>query len=122
MGISGVDLKEALKAPGAVAAVADQGLLAGKVEYLGQPVAAVCAETAQAAAYALGRIKYEFAAQEPLFDLDQALAEGAPALLDGGNVISRANDEKGDVETALSQAAQVVMARFQTAPQIPGRD
>ncbi len=114
--ISGIDFKEALKAPGVVAAVADQGLLGVEIDYLGQPVAAICAETAQAAVIALGRIKYEFAAQEPLFELELAMADGAPSLLDGGNVVSRANDEKGDVENALSQASQVVMARFQTAP------
>lgn len=111
-----VDLKEALKAPGTVAALGNEGLLNGQVEYLGQPVAAICAETADAAAYAMGKIKYEFASQEAVFDIDKALADDAASLRKGGNVVAQGVDEKGDVENALAQAEQVVMARFQTAP------
>lgn len=114
--VANIDLKEALKAPGVAGAVAGQGLLSTDIAYTGQPFAAVCAEAPAAAVYAASKIKYDMAATEPVFDLEQAMADEATALVAGGNTVSTSVNETGDVEAALAQDGQLIVARFQTAP------
>src|SRR5512134_259669 len=52
----------------------------GKVRYVGQPVAAVAASTPEAADAALAAIEVVYEPLPPVFDLDAALAPGAPLI------------------------------------------
>ncbi len=89
-----VDLSEAQKVSGVKVAVSgkdfpftfgvmikDQPFLAlDKVRYIGEPVAAVAAETELAAQEAVEKIRVRYEALPAVFDPREALAEGAPLL------------------------------------------
>lgn len=51
-----------------------------KVRFVGDRVAAVCAETLQACEDALGKIRVEYENMEPVFDPLEAMKEGAPVI------------------------------------------
>jgi CO/xanthine dehydrogenase Mo-binding subunit len=101
----------------------DQPLLAmDKVRFIGDPVAAVVAETDDAALEALEQIDVEYAELPGVFDAAEALADGAPIVHDeppqagttfadvilnttaGSNVCNHFKLRKGDVETGFAQA------------------
>jgi CO/xanthine dehydrogenase Mo-binding subunit len=95
----------------------DRPVLAdGEVEYFGEPVAAVAAETEDAAVEAVGRIRVEYEELPGVYSLEDALAEGAPLVRDpglrGGDPLAHTNVLRehrfgwGDVESA--EAALVV--------------
>jgi CO/xanthine dehydrogenase Mo-binding subunit len=91
----------------------------GRVIYHGEPVVAVVAETLDQAEAAAREVEVEFEQTPGVFDLDQALAPGAPLVREPGlrptsdalrdtNVLETALYEWGDVEAAAGQAAVVV--------------
>jgi xanthine dehydrogenase YagR molybdenum-binding subunit len=86
-------------------------LLSETCRFEGEPIAAVAAETPQQAADALRAIEIEYYVLPPVADERDALADGAPAVHDGGN---RAGDpdryQRGDVEAGFA-AAEVVLER-----------
>ena len=86
-------------------------LLSETCRFEGEPIAAVAAETPQQAADALHAIEVEYQVLPAVADERDALADGAPAVHDGGN---RAGDpgryERGDVEAGFT-AAEVVLER-----------
>ncbi len=53
-----------------------------KVRYVGDRVAAVCAETEEQAMAAINAIKVKYEKIEPVFTVDEAMAEGAPIIHD----------------------------------------
>jgi len=145
--IRSLDATEALRQPGVIAvltgsdlgsidpyyghAVKDHPLLAiGKVRFLGEPVAAVIAETERAAYEALEFVHVDYEELPTVLDVDQALAEDAPLVHEqayaGGsfrgfedakgqkasNVCQNIHFEWGDVAAAFDQAAHVVEGEY----------
>ena len=97
----------------------DFRLLSEVVRYVGQPVAAVAAETDAAARQAVAALEVEYHPLPAVVDVEQAVAEGAPLLhADApGNRAARAEVVAGDVDGALAVAAAVVEGRFTTSKQ-----
>lgn len=99
----------------------------GKVRYAGQPVAAVAATTPEAAEAALAAIDVVYEPLPAVFDVEAALAPGAPLVHEAwrdyvalpilhrdGNVANRARIVVGDVERGFAEADRVFEHRFRT--------
>ncbi len=131
--ILGIRADKALQVPG-VAAVAtsddtpkvpwgvvknDQQILAvDKVRHIGEEVAAVAAETEEAALEAVERIEVEYEVLPPVFELEEALAPGAPEVHEGtGNVSRELRIRHGDVEKGFSESAAVHEETYTTPHQ-----
>jgi CO/xanthine dehydrogenase Mo-binding subunit len=87
----------------------DRPVLAdGEVQYFGEPVAAVAAETEDAAVEALARIHVEYEELSGVYSLEDALAPDAPLVQEelGGNVLREHRFGWGDVD-ALDPAVVV---------------
>jgi carbon-monoxide dehydrogenase large subunit len=88
-------------------------LAEGKVLYVGQPVAAVVAETRAAAQDAAELVDVEYEILDAVVDPREAVKPGAPQLLDTGNVA--AETAYGDPEKAkaeFAKAARTVEIEF----------
>ncbi len=98
-----------------------------KVRYVGQPVAAVAAATREAAEAALAAIDVAYEPLPAVFDVEAALAPGAPLIHEAwptytaipilhreGNVCNRARIVAGDVERGFVEADRVFEHRFRT--------
>ncbi|MET7331200.1 xanthine dehydrogenase family protein molybdopterin-binding subunit [Nonomuraea sp. NPDC005650] len=116
--------------------IRDQPVVAiDKVRYVGEPVAVVAASTEEAAREAAALIKVEYEDLDPVYDVDEALADPAPLLHDrdarpagsfvtvipvrshGGNVCNRFALRHGDVERGLAEADHVFEDVF-TSPAV----
>ena len=80
----------------------------------GEPVAAVYAETEEAATAAAARVKVDYRPLPGLFTPQQALEPGAPVLKGPDNVFHRTLVEKGDVEAGFDQAEIVIEDDYRT--------
>lgn len=138
-----VDPAPALAIPGVVAAVTgaelpshlyygvdlfDQQVLArDKVRYFGEPVALVAAETPELAELAAKRVRVVYEDLPPVYDIDAALAPGAPLVherlleysadwdaIREGNVCSASFIKRGDAERALASCDRVFTHTFET--------
>ncbi len=124
-----IDTSRALKIPGVTAVfthadipgsnsygiiVKDQPVLTNKVRFKGDAIALVAAEEESIAVKALDAIAVEIEELPPLFDIQAAMAAGAPAIHDNGNVLTVTKIKRGNVEAALDQAAAVVSRRYTT--------
>jgi carbon-monoxide dehydrogenase large subunit len=96
-------------------------LASDKVRYVGEPVAAVVADSRYVAEDALELIDVDYDVLPAVTDVEAALAPGAPVINDawGDNVAIRhivpgvnAKGEPGDIEGAFAAAHTVVRARF----------
>ena len=134
--ITGLDVAPARRTPGVVAALTradvpgtnrqgivrkDQPVLCGeRVRHCGDPVALVVAESREALAEGLSRIRLSLEPLPGVFDPLQALSPDAPLVHPGreeGNLLARGLMEKGDAPAALAQCAVVVGGRFHTPMQ-----
>ena len=131
--VTRIDTSRALAAPGVVAVVTaadvpgkrNQGLLhddwnqlvaeGETVRYVGDVLAAVAAETRRQARAAAALIEVEYEVLEPVTDPFAAMADGAPSIHEGGNVISVSQSKRGDVGSAIAGAAHVASDTFTTA-------
>lgn len=66
--------------------IPDQPVLAEKIRYKGEPIAAVAAEDEDAALEALGKIKVEIDEEEGVLDPLEAMKPGAPKVRPEGNL------------------------------------
>ena len=82
--------------------------------YIGDVLAAVAAESRAAAREAAALVEVEYDVLEPVTDPFEAMAEGAPRLHPGGNVLSVSHVRRGDVDRALAGSAHLVRERFRT--------
>lgn len=82
--------------------------------YVGDVIAAVAATSRRIARAAAALIEIEAEVLSPVSDPFDALADGAPAIHEGGNLLSRTVLRHGDVETALAASAHVVTETFRT--------
>jgi CO/xanthine dehydrogenase Mo-binding subunit len=149
-----VDIRDALALPGVIAIFTsldvpvneyglqypDQPVLCGPggdkegtdvVRFVGDQVAAVVAETEQAAEHALGKIVVTYVDLPIITDPRTALKPGAPhlhppypgtkvhpELVFEGNLVSRHRIRRGDVESAFAQADVIVESEYE----IPGQE
>jgi CO/xanthine dehydrogenase Mo-binding subunit len=112
-------------------ALKDQTLFAsGDIRYIGEPLAAVAADTEAQAAAALAAVELTLELLEPVVDLERALGKGArqihpdwagyetvmPAVR-GGNLAWQARLDRGDVAGAFRQAHLVVQDEFRAPRQ-----
>ena len=96
-----------------------------KILYVGHPVAAVAASSAQIAEAALELIEVEYEVLPHVIDVDEAMAPGAPILhdwiktdgFDGPTNVSAVFTVKaGDVDKGFADADLVVERTFKSAP------
>lgn len=87
-----------------------------RVRFFGEEVAAVAAETPEAAAAALRAIAVDYEVLPAVFAPEAALAPGAPVLHDRpglpANVAQRSTADWGGIAAAFAEAAHVVEGRF----------
>lgn len=123
----------AADAPGlsGMLALKDQSLFAWDViRYVGEPLAAVAADTAEQAEHALAAIAVSLEPLEPVLDLDQSLTKGTrlvhpdwesyEAIAPGpreGNLAWESRVDRGDVDAAFDTAHLVVEDEFRTQRQ-----
>lgn len=91
-----------------------------RVLAVGDPVAAVAAETPALARAALAAIDVAWRELPVLTDAAAALAPGAPSLHPGGNILHRTAYRRGDVEAGFAAAAYLVADTYETPRQMPG--
>ncbi|MDA4129275.1 MAG: xanthine dehydrogenase family protein molybdopterin-binding subunit [Thaumarchaeota archaeon] len=103
--------------------VKDYCLAVDKVHFVGEPVAAVVAETRSAAEDALELIEVEYEPFEHILDARQALEPSSPLVHDqvGSNLVFHGTWDYGDIEGAIKKADRVVRAtlhfhRFSSTP------
>lgn len=124
-----VDTSRAAAAPGVAAVITaddvpnnrmgsivqDQPVLAhDRVRYLGDPVAAVAADTAECAFQALRLIQVDYEELPAVFDPMEAMQPGAPLVHEKSNVLARQGLRCGDVERGFAASHLVVEETFQT--------
>jgi carbon-monoxide dehydrogenase large subunit len=108
--------------------VAQHPILArDRVRYVGQPIAAVAAQTAHAADDALAAISVVYEKVPAVADQETAIGEGAPLLHEAvpGNIAFRFRRAGGDAALAFAEADIVIRRRFTnnrvTAATLEGR-
>ncbi len=82
--------------------------------YVGDVLAIVLAETRHAAREAAAMVEVGYEVLEPVTDPFAALESDAPALHEGGNLLSTSVIERGDVDARLEGAAHVLTETFRT--------
>ncbi|KXB02346.1 hypothetical protein AKJ44_00720 [candidate division MSBL1 archaeon SCGC-AAA261F17] len=108
--------------------IQDREILASeKVRYVGEPVAAVAADTEEIAEKAVELIEVEYEDLEPVFDSREALKEGSPRVHENlheynhapfifpvphSNVANHFKLRKGDVEKGFEEADVIVENNF----------
>ncbi|MBT3535621.1 MAG: molybdopterin-dependent oxidoreductase [Rhodospirillaceae bacterium] len=93
-------------------------LAADKVRYVGEAIVAIAAETEQIAREAVKTIKIEFEDLPPVFDVETAMADGAPVVHDYAkdNITYHVPIRKGDVEKGFADADLIVEQTYETQP------
>jgi CO/xanthine dehydrogenase Mo-binding subunit len=131
--IARIDLTEALRSDGVVAAmtaadipgfpyyqyvIPDMPVLAiDRVRYAGEAVAMVAAETEELAEAAIRKVIVEYEPLPGIFDPVEAMQEGAPQVQDGhDNIFDHCRIERGDVEQGFREAAVIVEGTYRTQP------
>jgi selenium-dependent xanthine dehydrogenase len=88
-----------------------------ETRYVGDAIALVAATTKAAAREAADRIRVEYEEREPVLSPQAAMAEGAPRLHPGGNLLATTVLKRGDVDRALAEAAHIVKQNYSTPRQ-----
>ena len=89
-----------------------------EARFVGEEVAAVCAESEETAAAAIRLIDVEYEVLPHVVDLEDAISEQAPRLDEKGNVSESGSHSRGDTERALRDADVVVDATYRTSTQL----
>ncbi|MBP6439797.1 MAG: molybdopterin-dependent oxidoreductase, partial [Thermomonas sp.] len=133
--ILGIDTRRALALPGVRAVLTgadfertfgvlpiskdEPALARERVRYVGEPVAAVAAETAEIAAQALALVAVEYAPTPPVLDARHALKPTDdplhPELKRADNLHKQVEQRFGDPEAAFAAAPIVIEKRFRYA-------
>jgi CO/xanthine dehydrogenase Mo-binding subunit len=141
--LRGIDLSEAEQVPGFVRALTHADvphnvytilgligvepeeefvLAVDRVRYKGEPIVAIVAETEAAAHDAVARVRLDLEELPAVFDMDEALAPGAPIVTHWGNntfMFEGHNCRRvrfGDVERGFAQADHIVEGVYRTSP------
>jgi len=128
-----VDISNALQVPGVVAVltgkdlgsnafygvmIKDQGVVAvDRVRYVGEPIAAIAAETLEAAEEAALLVDIEYEELPSVFDAQEAIHEGAPVLHEKipNNIFKHAKLRHGDMDASFAEADEIFEDTF-TSP------
>ncbi len=103
---------------GAIGAHKDEHILAvDKVRHVGEEVVAVAAVDENTALDALELIRVDYEELPAVFDPEEALGPGAPAVHASGNLVREIRIDRGDVDAGFASAAVVHEATYQTQPQ-----
>ena len=89
-------------------------IAADKVRYIGDGLAAVFAETSEAAEAALEKIKVVYDELPAVFSVEEAAQPDAPKVHEQGNLLHRAEIFRGDVDQAFSQCAVIIEDTYYT--------
>ncbi len=92
---------------------------AERVRCIGDPVAAVAAETPEQARAALAAIRVEYQPLPLVDDPEAALAPGAIALHGDSNLLHRETHRHGDLAAAIAASRHIVEGEFLTPRQMP---
>ena len=93
-----------------------------KVRYIGEPIAAIIAETEEAAMEAVSKVRLNLEELPAVFDVEEALKPEAPILKEWGTnyfVYEGHHCRRvrfGDVEKGFSEADYIIEDRYQTSP------
>lgn len=126
-----IDTSEALEVPGVLAVLTAEDVPVKKVGHLqqdwdvmiaegdvtrcvGDAVALVVAENERALEEGKRAVKVEYEVLEPVRNVHEAAAEGAPAIHEGGNLCQQRHITRGDAKAALAEAAYTVTESFTT--------
>lgn len=96
----------------------DQGVVAvDRVRFVGEPVAAIAAESMDAAEEAALLLEIEYEELPAVFDAQEAMRPGAPALHEKfqNNIFKHAKLRHGDLESAFAEADEIFEDTF-TSP------
>jgi len=100
------------------AMIKDQAVIAvDRVRYVGEPIAAIAAESLDAAEEAALLIDVEYEDLPPVFDAQEAIQAGAPALHDEfpNNIFKHGKLRHGDMQAAFAEADEIFEDTF-TSP------
>nr|WP_218628319.1 MULTISPECIES: molybdopterin cofactor-binding domain-containing protein [unclassified Variovorax] len=89
-----------------------------KVRCVGDPVAAVAAETLQLAEQATALIRVVYAPLPLVDDMAAALLAGSTAVHDGGNLLHATAHRRGDADAARQACVHMVEAEYQSPRQM----
>lgn len=89
-----------------------------RVRLIGDPVAAVAAETAAIAEAALALIRVDYAVLPVVDDPEHALAPDTIALHPEGNLLHEMHYEQGDLDLAWARCAHIVEQEYHTGRQM----
>jgi len=125
-----VDVSKAKALPGVVAVLTatdvpgarNHGLLRNdwpvlaydKVRYMGDAIALVAAENEETAEAALKLIEVDYEPLPVVSSAEAALAEDAPRIHEGGNILKHLAFHRGDVEAAFAQADIIIENEYRT--------
>ncbi|MBI1856548.1 MAG: molybdopterin-dependent oxidoreductase, partial [Chloroflexi bacterium] len=129
-----VDITNALQVPGVIAiltgadlganafygaGIKDQGVVAvDRVRYVGEPIAAIAAESLDAAEEAELLIDIEYDELPAVFDAQTAIQAGAPTLHEKfpNNIFKHAKLRHGDLDVAFAEADEIFEDTFTSPP------
>jgi len=100
------------------AAIKDQGVVAvDRVRYVGEPIAAIAAESEDAAEEAAMLLDIEYEELPAVFDAQEAIQSGAPTLHEKypNNIFIHSKLRHGDLEAAFAEADEIFEDTF-TSP------
>lgn len=84
--------------------------------YLGDPIVLVAAKTREQLAAAKALVKIEYEELTPVLSAYEAMAEDAPCLQEGGNLLAHEHLVRGDADAKIRAAKHVVMMKYHTPP------
>ena len=93
-----------------------------RVRYKGEPIVAILAETEAAAYEAVAKVRLDLEELPAVFDMDEALAPGAPVVTHWGNNTFMYEGwpcrrvRYGDVEAGFAKADYIVEGEYRTSP------
>jgi len=93
-----------------------------KVRYIGEPIAAILAESEDAVMEAVSQVRLELEELPAVFDVEEALKPGAPILKEWGTnyfVYEGHHCRRvrfGDIEKGFAEADFIIEDRYQTSP------
>jgi xanthine dehydrogenase YagR molybdenum-binding subunit len=88
------------------------------VQFVGDEVAAVVADSEGLARYALSLIVVDYEVKPFVVDLEEAISEKAPKIDEPGNVHDAGSLKRGDVRPAFKDASAVIEATYRTSTQM----
>lgn len=82
--------------------------------YLGDAIALVVGETIEAVEQAKSLIQVEYEPLEPIKNAYEAMADGAPSLHEGGNLLAHKHVSRGNAEKAIANSRHVLHGKYST--------